>query len=375
MSTPTVRSSISGEPADQEIEDQLLRCLAQAGLVVPTRDPHRPHTKTEQKCGKKGGVGVPIEGGRTFYWRPWCHSKGCEHCAVDKAAWDMGQIRKWPSTFVGKEEVCSSLLVYPTNADKLPWYWLWVTVVPTPPDHPGAVKERVNTRVCRLVRSGVGVECVLVPCDGVTVIVSTADLAEARGRGRKQVAPTSGRWLPTDLVLDYLERTLASTAVNGRVWWTKGWKPEDPPKKAYAVTGEVLITKTAHRILISEGYEFDGPSVWEADPVSVLLDAKRRAERFWADPRCDMCATAIAPKEPYWWRDGQPLCGICDLALDLDSILVRGLTEREIEAHIRPRKLSFKRKRSLIEQALTRAGAEKLPSGIWMREVAGEEVV
>ena len=60
-----------------QFEDDVLRRLAGHGLVVPTRDPNRPHTKTELKCGKKGANGVPLEGGRSFFWKPWCKAKGC----------------------------------------------------------------------------------------------------------------------------------------------------------------------------------------------------------------------------------------------------------------------------------------------------------
>ena len=286
----------------------------------------------------------------------------------------MEPIRAWRTEFVGIDQVSSKgLPAYPKNADKLSGGALWVAVVDTPPDDPKGVKERVQTRVRRLMRSGMAVGCVLVPCDGVTVIVSTSDLAEAKARGRRQLAPTSGRWCPTGLVLQFLERTLASTAVNGRVWWTDGWKPDERPKKAYGISGDARVAFTAYRILESEDYEFTG-SRWDADPISVLLDAQKRAERFWADPRCAICDAEIAPKDKYRWRDGTPLCGVCDLALDLDAILTKGVTEREIEAHLRRRKLTFKRRRDLIEEALSLAGADKLPSGIWMRKAAGKEV-
>jgi len=62
------------------------------------------------------------------------------------------------------------------------------------------------------------------------------------------------------------------------------------------------------------------------------------------------------------------------LAADLDALLTGDLTEREIEAGLRVRKLTFKRHRDLIEKALTHAGAIQLPSGLWVRKVAGEEV-
>ncbi len=47
---------------------------------------------------------------------------------------------------------------------------------------------------------------------------------------------------------------------------------------------------------------------------------------------------------------------------------------RNPQAHLHHRKLTFKRRRDLIEEALARAGAEKQPSGIWMRKVAEEDV-
>jgi len=220
-----------------------------------------------------------------------------------------------------------------------------------------------------MVSSGTPVECVLVPCDGATVIVSTADLAEQQVKGRKHLAPTSGRWCHPGTTLTFLERTLASTAVNGRVWWTDGWKPEKPSKRVFAVSGEALIMSTAYRILESEDYRFTG-SHWDADPQGVLLDAKARAEAFWLDPKCALCDDTITPKTKHWWRSGRALCGVCDLALYLDDILTKGVTEREIEAHLRRRKLTFKRRRPLIEEALGRAGAQKMATGIWMRKVA-----
>lgn len=372
MSIP-VDGTTSGANVPGSPEDPFPRRLAEVGLLVPARNPARPHTKTEEKCGKKGAVGVPVGGGRPFHYNPRCKSKGCRRCAQEKADWEMQRIQAWRPDFVGIEQVPGKGPEYPTNADKPPGDRLWVTMVPTPPEDPGAVKERVNKRVGRLVRSGMALECVLVPCDGVTVIISTADLAERKVRGRPPVAPTSGRWLPNDLALEFLKRILTSTAINGRVWWTGGWKPEKPPKRAYAISGDSLITETAWRILWSDDYQFTG-SGWDVDPQGVLLEAKERSERFWADPRCTSCDDEVTPKDDHWWREGQALCGVCDLALDLDSILTKGLTEREIEAHLRRRKLTFKRRRDLIEKALARAGAEKMASGIWMRKTAGEEV-
>jgi hypothetical protein len=366
------------ELSDQEIEAQVLQRLAEVGLVVPTRDPNRPHTKTEQRCEQGGAVGFPVGGGKSFFYRPRCKSKGCPRgCAELLVAWEMVRISHCHPGFVGIEDVHRNSPAYVTNADKIPHDALWVTSVATPPEDPRLVKERVNKRVERLVRSGLKVECVLVPCDGATIIVSTVELADQKVRGRKQLAPTSGWWCPPGVALLVLSRTLASTAVNGRIWWTKGWKPVKPPKRAHVVSGSALIAKTACRILQSENYEFSGPSwaaMWEDDPHEVLHDAKDSAERFWLDPRCTICDAEIGPQEDYWWRAGEALCGVCDLAQALASILTCPLTERDIEARLHFRKLTFKRRRTLIEKALGRAGAEKLLSGMWTLKSAGEDV-
>ncbi len=326
---------------EEGVEDQILQRLAEIGLVVPTRDPNRPKTKTEQRCGTRGAVGVSREGGSSFHYHPRCKSWGCSHGAKERADREMRRVCESYPAFVGVDEVCSGYPAYATNADKIPRDVLWVTSVPTPPESPRTVKERVNKRVGRLVLGGVSVECVLVPCDGATIIVSTADLAEEKVRGRKQLAPALGWWCPTGVALPFLKATLASTAVNGRVWWSKGWRVGRQPKRAYVVSGAELVTKTAYRILKSETYEFTG-SFWEADPNSVLLDATRRAENFWADPQCTACATGITPDSDHWWRDGQPLCGTCDLAVELLDLMTRGRTEREIEAHC-----TFRRFRTL----------------------------
>ena len=108
--------------------------------------------------------------------------------------------------------------------------------------------------------------------------------------------------------------------------------------------------------------------------MDILLDAKRRAERFWEDPRCSACSVVIGVEDHHWWRDGEVRCGVCDLALDLAGFLTRGRTEREIEAHLRRRKITFKRRRDLIEEALARAGAMKMVSGIWVSKSAEEDV-
>jgi len=87
------------------------------------------------------------------------------------------------------------------------------------------------------------VDCVLVPCDGATVIVSTANLAEEKIRGRNQLAPNFGWWCPADVAVLFLTRTLAATNVNGRVWWSKAWRQKKAPKRAYVVSGPELVTK------------------------------------------------------------------------------------------------------------------------------------
>ena len=314
-------------------------------------------------------------GGRSFFYRPRCKGKGCpKRCPELDAVWQMDRIRRCDPAFVGIEDVCGgSFPAYAANADKISGSALWVASVLTPPEDPHLVKERVNKRVQRLIKSGVKVECVLVPSDGMTIIVSTADLAEEKVRGRKQLAPTSGLWCPPCVALLFLSRTLASTAVNGRVWWTTGWQAPKPPKRAWALSGRTdMVTKTAYRILQSENYEFSG-SLWDDDPMDVLLDARGRAESFWDDPRCTRCDGEISREDDHWWH-GSAMCGVCDLARVLAPILTGDLTEREIESHLRYRRLTFKRRRALLEEALGRAGAEKLSSGMWRLRSAGEVV-
>ena len=51
--------------------------------------------------------------------------------------------------------------------------------------------------------------------------------------------------------------------------------------------------------------------------------------------------------------------------------MTKGLTEREVEGHLRRRRLTFKRNRSLIETALTQAGATKQATGYLDAEVEG----
>jgi hypothetical protein len=253
-----------------------------------------------------------------------------------------------------------------------------VTSVLTPPESVKLLKDRTATRRKRLVVKGQAVEYVVVPCDGVAMIFASADLAEEKAGGRPLIAPASGWWLPTAVADLILYRVLCSTAVCGRIFWTTEWKPKEqkPQKKAHVIAGSPLVTETAWRILTSEGYEYDpSASPWQReDPVGVLHDAKERAERFWDNPRCTACNTGITRDAEHWWRDGQARCGGCDLAMDLVDFMTRGRTEREIEAHLRRRRLTFRRRRDLIEEALARAGAMKLPSGIWMTKSAEEDV-
>ncbi len=238
----------------------------------------------------------------------------------------------------------------------------------------GALKERLLTRIRRLGRP---VEHVVVPCDGVAIVASTADLDEEQNLGRPHVSPTSGRWLPLDVAALFLDRVLSSTAVLGHVFWSEGWKAdEEEPGDGIFTSGRPLITETACRILWSEGYEFDRSATdWGPDVADdILLGAQRRAQEFWSHPRCAACDTAITPDDKYWWQEGQPLCGPCDLACDLLDFLTRGRTEREIEGHLRIRRLTFRRHRVLIEEGLSRAGARKAPNGIWVPKSAQEEV-
>ena len=100
-----------------------------------------------------------------------------EFIADEKAVWQMDRIRSFDPAFVGIEDVCrGSFPAYAANADKISGPALWVASVLTLPEDPHLVKERVNKRVQRLIKSGVKVECVLVPCDDATIIISTADL-------------------------------------------------------------------------------------------------------------------------------------------------------------------------------------------------------
>jgi hypothetical protein len=207
------------------------------------------------------------------------------------------------------------------------------------------------------------------------IVICTADLARANVRGRRALAPTSGWWCPNAAAHLYLERVLGSTAVCGRVSWSTRWHPEDLPKKALAVVGSKLITMTVQRILLSEGFEYDPEALsWvRNDPLDVLRDTKRRAEAFWADPKCAVCDIVIKPDDEHWWRHGTARCGVCDLAYYLLDFMVKGRTEREIERRLRGRKLTFKRHRNLIEEALARTGARKARNGIWVPRAAQED--
>jgi len=361
-----------------DVEEAILGQLAAIGLVVPVRDPNRPHTLTEQRCWKWGVVGVRKgQRGGAYKGRRPCKSWGCSGCAEWQAGNELTNVRASQGDFVGIHHISKENLAYMANADKRTGDGLWVTTVPTPPENTSKLRERIGTRRRRLMTTkGVPAECVVVPCDGMTVIVADADLAEDQPKGRPKVAPTTGFWLPVAVALLFLERTLASAAVRGQIRWTDAWQPEKPEPKSIAISGTPLVTDTAWKILWSEGYEYNPDATgWDLpwDPKDVLLEAKRRAEEFWADPRCGDCEVLIAPDDKHWWRDGEARCGICDLAFDLSGFLVKGRTEREIEVEVRIRKLTFKRNRALIEAALARAGAKRQPNGIWAKNLREED--
>ena len=370
-------SGTTGDRSTEDVEAEVLRRLAEVGLLVPTREPNRPHTKTEERCWKVGLAGFRASGGSSFHGRFPCNSRGCEACAFKWADQEMAEFRREHPDFVGVSPIAKENLVYRACADKLPPGALWVTSATTPPESVSLLKDRLATRCKRLRVKGQPVEYVVIPCDGAVIIVATADLTEGKAQGRPLVAPTSGQWLEGAVADLFFHRVLSSTAVCGRIFWSAAWKPkeEKSERKVYVIAGPPRITQTAHQILFSEGYVFtaSGPSWTSEDPVDVLFEAKRRAERFWEDPRCSACSVAIGVEDHHGWHDGQVRCGPCDLALDLADFLTRGRTEREIEAHLRRRKIAFKRKRGLIEEALSRAGAEKMASGIWVRRTVEED--
>ena len=299
-----------------EIEAEVLQQLAELGLVVPVRDPNRPHTNTEGRCWKVGMAGLPAKGGGSFHGRFPCRSRGCDGCASLWANQEMAQFRQAQPDFVGLSPITTENLSYRPSTDKIDARALWVTSVLTPPESLKLLKgpDRHAARR-RLVVQGHPVEYVVVPCDGVAVVVASADLTEEKARGRPLTAPTSGWWLPTAVAHFFLHRVLSSTAVCGRIFWTKGWRPkeEQPLKRAHVIAAPPRITETAHRILRSEGYVFtpSGPSWSSEDPMDVLLDAKRRAETVLEDPRCSVCDVVIGPDDDHWWRDGAgPMRGV-----------------------------------------------------------------
>ena len=357
-----------------DVEEVVLGELADLGLVVPPRDPSRPHTNNELRCWKVGVTGLPSKGGKAWKGRHPCKGPGCESCADSWADGKMSGLRRTYGDFVPLDPVYrTALSTYRAKRDKLAEPCLWVTSVATPPDTSKAVKVRMKTRAKRLSED---VTWVAIPCDAMTVVVATADLAQAQERGRHLDPPTSGIWLPAPVALLYVQAVLASTAVCGRLDWPDPWAPVEPVKqKNYTISGPPLITDTAWRILTSEGYTFEpGGSKWIGDdPDDVLQTAKRRAIAFWADPTCEACGTIIAPDDKYWWQEGHPLCSVCDLAFDLLDVMTTGRTEREIDSRLHFRKLTFRRNRTFIELGLDRMGASRAPSGIWVPRAAGEK--
>ena len=350
----------------QQFEDEVLRRLAEEGLVVPTRDPHRPHTKTEERCWKIGVAGVARKGGMAFNGRHPCKRPGCEGCATRWADRQLSGLLRAYGGFVGLEHVYREpLLLYTPKSDKVPDHCLWVPTVPMPPPTPGQLKGRLNTRARR---SSTPATLMVIPCDGLGVVVSTADMSQSQGQGRPVEQPTFGFFLPVAVAFVYLRAVLSSRAVCGRLDWPTAWKPEEPTtSSAYTITGDPIVTDTVWRILTSNGYRWDpGQSWWDReDPMDVLYTAKRQAEAFWANPLCEACGGTITPRTQHW-EDGHPFCPACGLAYDLIVFMVKGRTEREIEAHLQVRKLTFRRKRPLIEEALRRAAARKAANGIWV---------
>lgn len=367
--------------ADQEdVRDQLV----DHGLVVPTRDPNRSHTKSENSCFKVGFVALPgKKGGKAYHGAHPCKGWGCPTCAPWRAEHETTKVQPLDgpgADFVGKEPIDKKFSAYGLQADKIAG-WLWVTTVPSPPELVGKVKERLAVRVKRAKRQGQAVEYLVIPCDGVIVVVATADLGERKARGRPPAAPTSGTWVPAEVGQLYVRSVLASTAVNGQLTWSSGWEPDKAePRGDHLARGGPLATETAARILWSEGYVWDPTprSGWWPgdDPVDVLEEAIDRAKAFLDAPGCSLCSVAIDPKDKrtkYWWRNGTPYCGLCDLSVDLSAHMTKGRTEREIEAYLGSRRLSFRRHRAFIERALGRLGSVRAPSGIWLAPTAGEK--
>lgn len=361
-----------------------LQQLADLGLVVPIRDPNRPHTKSEDSCFKVGFVAVPgKKGGKAYYGAHPCKGWGCPTCAPWRAEHETTKVQPLDgqrADFVGKEPISSESSVYGLQADKIPG-GLWVTTLPSPPELVGKVKERLAVRVKRARRQGQVVEYLVIPCDGIIVVAATADLGERKTRGRPPAAPTSGSWVTAETAQLYVRQVLASMAVNGQLTWSPGWEPDKvEPRGDHLVQGSPLATETAARILWSDGYVYDPTprsGWWLGDcPDDVLQDALTRAKAFLETPRCSLCAVAIDPRDKktrYWWRDGKPRCGPCDLVVDLARYMTTGRTEREIEVYLGLRRLSFRRHRAFIERALGRLGSVRAPSGIWLAPVAGEQ--
>jgi len=299
-------------PTQQEIEDHILQRLAAVGLVVPTRDPERPCTPPGKRCRGKGVLAVSAEGGRPFYYRAGCRTKGCARgCAAQLAEWETQRIRATRPGFSGVTEVYHrGIPVYARSEEAVRGDALWVTLVPTASENSQLARRRLTRRAKNLVKSGVRFEYACIPCDGAIIIVSTTSLAQTGVSESRLGAPTSGWWCPTSVALLFLGHALASTAVSGQIWWSLAWRPTKVRGTTDVVVfGTELVAKTACQILQSEDYEFSR-AYSDADPGSVLLEAKGRAQLFWRDPRCSVCGNRITPQEVHWWR-GEARCRGC----------------------------------------------------------------
>jgi len=109
--------------------------------VVATRDPNRPHTKTDEQCGTQWAVGIPRGGGRSFLYLRQCTSWGCPRGAEKRAIRETEPIRARYPAFVGIDEVSRWVPAYGMNADKVPGEAFWVTLVPTPPENAAAARS------------------------------------------------------------------------------------------------------------------------------------------------------------------------------------------------------------------------------------------
>lgn len=375
MSRPTAHRPAS-TPAEDVLrqqqrqhaaEESILRRLTdEHGLVVPTRDPSRAPTKEQAKCGRYPAIGVPRAGGRPFSYLIRCHSLGCQGCAPDEAARRIHRLREPAAGFVGEWHVSQSVLAYPLIADK-PFGWLAIMVVPTPPDDRSKVMERISTRARRASTGDHRVNYVTVPCDGQVLILADADLTKQKQTGHPLTSPTSGWWCEPGVAQLFLRATLESTAVNGRIGWSREWDPGPRQSQAIVVSGKPpVVINTAYSILCSEGYHYDA-SPFALDPKAVLLDASNRAESWVEDPDCSECGAKVQyPDDDVWWSAGRARCRECDLVEALRPLFDRGRTEREVEQCLGDRCMTFRRHRSAIKHALERLGVTCAANGIWV---------